>query len=138
MRDVMMVGRLPPCFVSSALTTLQLSFLTSALCGLFGHADRPGGLSPAASGIKNLDADYRHRRQLLPLETCSTCCLAAACASFSAPESLSITLRAFGDVIITNVAWIVPLITVPAAAGDPLVAVPHPLRDGDPARWPRR
>lgn len=75
-----------------------------------GNVYRPGGLSPAASGIKNLHADHRHWRQLL-LENLFNVLFGGSSRFFSAPDWFNNTLT-FGHIIITNVAWVVPLITV--------------------------
>ena len=102
--DVMMVGAFTTLFLFSSigLPFGVAVFLTLALCGLFGMLiDRVA---------------YRPLRQaskisMLITENLFNVLFGGSSRFFSAPEFFNNT-RAFGDVIITNVAWIVPLITV--------------------------
>ena len=99
--DVMMVGAFSTLFLFSSvgLPFGVAVFLTLGLCGLFGMLiDRVA---------------YRPLRQAskIFLENLFNVLFGGSSRFFSAPDFFNQT-RAFGSVIITNVAWIVPLITV--------------------------
>ncbi len=130
--DVMMVGAFSTLFyfLSVGLPFWVAVFLTLGLCGLFGMLIDRVAYRPLRQASKIFHADHCHRRQLFS-KTCLTVLFGGSSRFFSAPDFSNQT-RAFGSVIITNVAWIVPLITVLLLLAIPLASVPHPLWDGDP------
>ncbi|AUP76968.1 branched-chain amino acid ABC transporter permease [Enterobacter sp. EA-1] len=110
--DVMMVGAFATLFLFSSIgLPFGVAILpTLGLCGLLGMFIDRVAYRPLRRGVENLDADHRHRGELF-LENLFNVLFGGSSRFFSAPDYFNSTLT-FGQIIITNVAWIVPLITV--------------------------
>ncbi|WP_368751516.1 branched-chain amino acid ABC transporter permease, partial [Klebsiella oxytoca] len=110
--DVMMVGAFTTLFLFSSigLPFGVAVFLTLALCGLFGMLIDRVAYRPLRQASK-ISMLITAIGVSFFLENLFNVLFGGSSRFFSAPEFFNNT-RAFGDVIITNVAWIVPLITV--------------------------
>ncbi len=130
--DVMMVGAFSTLFLFSSvgLPFGVAVFLTLGLCGLFGMLIDRVAYRPLRQASK-ISMLITAIGVSFFLENLFNVLFGGSSRFFSAPDFCNQT-QAFGSVIITNVAWIVAADHRPAAAGDPLAAVPHPLWDGDP------
>ena len=110
--DVMMVGAFTTLFLFSSigLPFGVAVFLTLALCGLFGMLIDRVAYRPLRQASK-ISMLITAIGVSFFLENLFNVLFGGSSRFFSAPDFFNNT-RAFGDVIITNVAWIVPLITV--------------------------
>ena len=110
--DVMMVGAFSTLFLFSSvgLPFGVAVFLTLGLCGLFGMLIDRVAYRPLRQASK-ISMLITAIGVSFFLETLFNVLFGGSSRFFSAPDFFNQT-RAFGSVIITNVAWIVPLITV--------------------------
>ena len=112
--DVMMVGAFSTLFLFSSvgLPFGVAVFLTLGLCGLFGMLIDRVAYRPLRQASK-ISMLITAIGVSFFLENLFNVLFGGSSRFFSAPDFFNQT-RAFGSVIITNVAWIVPLITVGA------------------------
>lgn len=110
--DVMMVGAFSTLFLFSSvgLPFGVAVFLTLGLCGLFGMLIDRVAYRPLRQASK-ISMLITAIGVSFFLENLFNVLFGGSSRFFSAPDFFNQT-RAFGSVIITNVAWIVPLITV--------------------------